>query len=213
MAITQTGSGNSGFGGDPRTLTLTSALAAGETLIVVVSNSSAANFTSATCGGNAMTVDLGNTSTEGGRTIYRYYSASGGETSCEFNTGASVIAYFNYVVDDEIDNSDAVDATVAWAASGEGFAIPHQFDITAGVPAAGGLALCSVSRDDCTGTSGSTALNTSGGSSLIYKAGIASGAVALNFDLSGAGNCDGMVISYNYAGGGGAQNVLAWIRA
>lgn len=211
MAITQSGNSNSGFGGDPRVLTLTTALAAGETLIVVSSNSSAANFTSATCGGNAMTAVLGNTSTEGGRTIWRYYSASGGETSCNFNTGASVIAYFNYVVDNAISSSSPVDTTVAWAASGEGFAVAHQFDITAGVPGAGGLAICAISRDDATGTSGSTVVSETSGADLVYKAGIAAGAVALNFNLGTAGNCDGMVATFNYAGGGG--NVVAWIRA
>lgn len=219
MAIVRVGAVNSGFGGDPRTVTFASldtgsftSLAAGETLIVVASNSSAANWTSATCGGNAMTADLGNTSTEGGRTIWRYYSASGGETSCNFNTGASVIGYFALIVDDAINNSDAVDASVAWAASGEGFTTSHQFDITTGVPGAGGLVVCAVSRDDATGTSGSSAVGGAGGADLVYKAGIATGAVAINFDLGAAGSVDGMVISYNYAGGGGAQNVLAWIR-
>jgi hypothetical protein len=210
MAITRSGYVNAGFGGDPRTVTFASldsgsftSLAAGETLIVVASNSSAANWTSATCGGNAMTADLGNTSTEGGRTIWRYYSASGGETSCEFNTGASVVGWFNLIVDDAIDNTDPVDTSVAWAASGEGFAVPHQFDITTGVPAAGGLVVCAISRDDATGTSGSTVVGVASGADLVYKAGIATGAVAINFDLGTAGNCDGMVISYNYAGGGG----------
>jgi hypothetical protein len=220
MAIVRAGAVDAGFGGDPRTVTFASldtgsfsALAAGETLIVVAYNSSAANWTSATCGGNAMTADLGNTSTEGGRTIWRYYSASGGETSCDFNTGASVIGYFALIVDDEIDNSDAVDTSVAWAASGEGFAVSHQFDITTGVPGAGGLVVCAISRDDATGTSSSTAVGGSGGADLVYKAGIASGAVAINFDLGSAGSVDGMVISYNYAGAAAAQNQLAWIRA
>lgn len=210
MAVTQAGTINAGFGGDPRTITFASldtgsfsALAAGETLIAVCYNSSALDFTSATCGGNPMTRRLDNTGTGGWRVIYSYYSASGGETSCDFNTGSSVIGYFTLVVDDEIDNADPVDTTVAWAASGEGFATSHQFDFTAGVPGAGGLAVAAVTRDDCTGTLGSSAANIAGGSAIVYKSGVASGAGALNFDLGTAGSVDGMVIVFNYAGGGG----------
>lgn len=217
MSMVRQGGGNSGFGGDPRTITFASltsgafaSLAAGQTLVAVVANSGAVAFTSATCGGNAMTVDNSNP----GWAIYRYYSASGGETSCDFNTGSSVIVYATIYVDDEIDPADPVDVTVAWGASGEGFAVAHQFDYTAGVPAAGGVAIASGTRDDCTGTGGTTAINVVNGSVLLYKSVASAGAGSLNCDLSVAGFLDGMVVVYNYAAGGssGIAKLAALLR-
>lgn len=217
MAIVQSGTAATGYGSSARVLTMGSALTAGSTLIVCLYNASGLDTTSATCGGNAMTLDL---EYDGGgsnyRHIYRYYSASGGETSCSFEFGGSgTIGYFAYVEDDEIDNADPVDATVAWADSGEFFAVSHQYDITAGVPAAGGLAVALIGNDNPTGTSGTSAqAPASSGMGMLYKAAIASGAVALNCDLSAPANSEGMVISYNYAAAGssGAPRAMNYRR-
>ena len=136
---------------------------------------------------------------------YRYYSASGGETSCDFNTGSSVIGYFAYFVDNEIDNTNPVDNTVAWAGSGEGFAVPHQFDITVGADAGIAIAVCDPGS---TGTGGTSIISGTGTLGIAYKTGLSAGAVALNWDLPSAGFANAAVVSFNYAAAGPAQILL-----
>lgn len=212
MSVVATGAGTSGFG-DPATITLGASLSSGQTLVLGFVPTGGQTVSGVTVGGNAATQDLNNTDYY----LYRYYSASGGESSVSIDLSASGLCLYWYVVDDEIDNADPVDNTVAYGASGEGFATAHQYDITAGVPAAGGLAVCAARCSGRTwaGASGSSVIADTGDVDIagVYKADIAAGAVALNHTFTAAGNSDGMVITYNYAGGGGAQNVLAWIRA
>jgi hypothetical protein len=211
MSVTAAVAGTSGFG-DPSSATLSSALAAGETLIFAFIPNGGQTITSVTVGGNAATQDISNSDYY----VYRYYSASGGETSVSIDLSASGLCFYWYIVDNEIDNSDAVDTTVAYAASGEGFATAHQYDVTAGVPGAGGLAVCAARSSGRTwsAASGTNVISDTGDQDLagLYKE-VSAGAVALNHTYSAAGNSDGMIVVYNYAGGGGAQNVLAWIRA
>jgi hypothetical protein len=199
MAFVRSFSGQS-TNASPSVYTMGTAMSAGETVVFVLVPTAGQTISAVTVGGNAATIDLtGNTN----HYIVSYSSASGGETSVSMTISAAGIVDVRGVVDDAVDSADKVDTTVAYATSGEGFVTAHQFDITTGVPATGGLVVL-LARPSAarvfTGTSGTTAVvGTSTGIEMLYEAGVATGAVALNFTLSSAANVSGMLVSYNYA--------------
>lgn len=204
MAFVRAFSGDSSSA-DPASYTMGTAMSAGETVVFTMRPASGGTISAVTVGGNAASIDLnGDTSLY----IVSYYSASGGETAVSIDVSAAQAVAVRGVVDDEIDNADRVDTTVAYAASGEGFVVSHQFDITTGVPAAGGLVVSATRQSPArtfTGTGGTTAVN--GASTtveMLYKAGVSTGAVALNCDVSSAATVSAMLVSYNYAAGSAA---------
>lgn len=210
MAFVRSFSGDSS-NADPAVYTMGTAMSAGETVVFYLRPTTAGTISSVTVGGNAASIDLNGDTTS---YIVSYYSASGGETTVSIDVSAAQIVAVRGVVDNAIDNSDRVDTTVAYAASGEGFVVSHQFDITTGVPASGGLVVCATRPNAArtfTGTSGTTAVHgASTAAELLYKAGIATGAVAINCDVSSAATVSGMLVSYNYvAAAGGNSGFLA----
>lgn len=198
MAFVRSFSGQS-TNASPAVYTMGTAMSAGETVVFTLRAQGGQTISAVTVGGNAASIDLtGDTNAY----IVSYYSASGGETSVSMTVSATALVDVRGVVDNAIDNADRVDTTVAYAVSGEGFVVSHQFDITTGVPAAGGIVVALVRPNagrTFTGTSGTTGVAAASTLvDLLYKAGISSGAVAINCDVSSAATVSGMLVSYNY---------------
>lgn len=182
-------------------------LTAGTQLIVAVILDSAIAITSVVTNAAGTPALTSHVSGDSGRIAIFSITATGGETTMTVTPSASEGCTVLWIEDDEVDGADALDTTVAYASLG----FTDNFDVayTAGVPAAGGIAVGAFRAGGgrtWVGDAGEIPLSLTAPaqSAMIYETGIASGSGSLNFSFTGGGSpTGGLIAIFNYAAAGG----------
>jgi hypothetical protein len=144
--------------------------------------------------------------------IARFRVTSGG-TDCTITLGGTS-NWRGIVYEVSGLDSSPLEATIAKTATGEGSSTSHSCEYASGatnrigfMSAPGGV------NRTFSGANGSTAANIDTQNGAVYKDALGSAAGSVDFTLDTADSRDYFGVTYlTTGGGGGAQNVLAWIR-
>jgi hypothetical protein len=200
----------SGSGSATYTITLDSAATNGNDIIYIGISDTQVHSAASTFNSSNMTTDL---DTNFGLWRIARFRVTAGGTDVGVTLGGTSnwrgIAFEVSGLD-----SSPLEATIVKTATGEGTATSHSCEYASGATNRIGF-MSAAGGDPVTfsGANGSTALNIDSPNGAIYKDALGSAAGSVDFTVNVAKAYDYFGATYlTTGGGGGAQNVLAWIR-